>query len=197
VNRKNLLFAVLIALIITGVAIYEYTKPPVMHGSVIDPPKQMPGFTLDSISGPAHLSDYRGKVSVIFFGFTNCKDICPATMAKMADVFTKLGSKTSDVRVVFISVDYKRDTPQTTAAFVNKFRPEFIGLTGSQAQIDQVTQNYGITYSFDPPDANGDYEMEHTASVMVLDRQGRLALVWSPDQQPDEIASDLAVIASK
>jgi len=195
-NRKYIPLAVLI-LVIAALAIYEYTKPAIIHGSVIDPPKTMPDFTLNSINGPIRLSDYRGKVSVIFFGFTNCKDICPATMAKMADVFTKLGSKTSDVRVLFISVDYKRDTPQTTAAFTTKFRPEFIGLTGSQAQIDQVTQDYGISYKFDPPDANGDYEMEHTATVMVLDRQGRLELVWSPDQQPDEITSDLAVMLNK
>ena len=195
-KARNILIVILV-LLIAALAIYEYTKPAVLYGSVISPPKAMPEFTLNSTNGPAHLSDYRGKVTVVFFGFTNCKDICPATLAKMEEVFTKLGDKSRDVRLVFISVDYKRDTPQTAAAFATKFKPEFIGLSGSQAQIDQVTQDYGINYKLDPPDANGDYEVEHTASVMVLDRQGRLELVWSTDQQPDEIASDLSVMLNK
>ena len=193
---RNIFIAVLF-LSIVAVAIYEYTKPAIIHGALINPPKPMPDFTLNSVQGPVHLSDYNGKVTVLFFGYTNCKDICPATLAKMEEVFTRLGEKTRDVRLVFISVDYKRDTPQSTSAFATKFRPEFIGLTGSQAQIDQVTQDYAISYKLDPPDANGDYEVEHTASVMVLDRQGQLELVWSTDQQPDEIASDLSVMVNK
>jgi protein SCO1/2 len=195
-NRRNIVFLVLIILI-AGLAVYEYTKPPVLNGVVIDPPKPMPNFTLSSVNGPTHLSDFRGKVTLIFFGYTNCKDICPATLAKMSAVFTELGDKTSDVRLVFISVDYKRDTPQTTAAFVSKFRPDFVGLTGSQAEIDLVTKDYGIYYKLDVPDASGDYEVEHTADVMVLDRQGQLEMTWSPDQQPNEIASDLGVLAKK
>ncbi len=193
---RNIFIAVLI-LLIAAVAVYEYTKPPIIHGSLINPPKAMPDFTLNSTNGPVHLSDYNGKVTVIFFGYTNCKDICPATLAKMEEVFTRLGEKTRDVRLVFISVDYKRDTPQSASAFATKFRPEFVGLTGSQAQIDQVAQDYSISYKLDPADASGNYEVEHTASVMVLDRQGQLELVWSTDQQPDEIASDLSVMLNK
>ena len=195
-NRRNLFFAIMVVLIV-AIAVYEYAIPPVLNGSVIDPPKAMPDFTLNSINGPAHLSDYKGKVTLIFFGFTNCKDVCPATMAKMEQIFSKLGDKTNDVRLVFISVDYKRDTPQTTNAFATKFRPEFIGLSGSQEQIDQVTKDYGIFYKLGEPDASGNYDVEHTANVMALDRQGRLELVWSTDQQPDEMSSDLAVLLKK
>jgi protein SCO1/2 len=157
----------------------------------------MPNFTLSSTSGPTHLSDFKGKVALIFFGYTNCKDICPATMAKMSTVFDKLGDRAADVRLIFISVDYKRDTPQTTGAYANKFRPDFVGLTGTQAEIDTVTKDYGIYYKLDNPDASGDYEVEHTADVMVLDRQGQLEMTWSPDQQPDEIAADLSVLIQK
>jgi protein SCO1/2 len=195
-ERKNIFFIVMVILI-AGIFIYQYTLPPVLHGAVIDPPKPMPDFTLAASTGPVRLSDFRGKLTVIFFGFTNCMDVCPATMAKMSAALDTLGAKASDVRLIFISVDYKRDTPQTTSAYASKFRPDFVGLTGSQAEIDAVTKDYGIYYKLGEPDASGNYEVEHTASVMVLDRQGRLEMTWSPDLQPDDIASDLGVLMKK
>jgi protein SCO1/2 len=136
-------------------------------------------------------------VTVLFFGFTNCKDVCPATMAKLSEALNMLGDKSGDVRVVFISVDTKRDTPQIVGAYAAKFRPDFVGLTGSQAEIDAVTKDYGVYYKLGEPDANGDYEVEHTSLVMALDRQGQLEMTWSADQQPDEIASDLTVLVRK
>src|SRR5512133_750959 len=145
-NRRNILFIVLVALLLVGIAVYQYMLPPMLNGAVIDPPKSMPDFTLSSSEGPVSLSDTRGKVTVLFFGFTNCLDVCPATMAKLSEALTKLGDKSGEVQVVFISVDYKRDTPQTVGAYAAKFRPDFIGLTGSQAEIDSVTKDYGIFY---------------------------------------------------
>jgi protein SCO1/2 len=195
-DRKNIIFIAL-AILIAGIFIYQYTLPPTLNGAVIDPPKSMPDFTLASANGPVHLSDFRGKVTVIFFGFTNCLDVCPATMAKMNAALDKLGARASDVRMIFISVDYKRDTPQTTAAYASKFRPDFVGMTGSQAEIDAVTKDYGIYYKLGEPDTSGNYEVEHTAAVMVLNRQGQLEMTWSPDLQPDEIASDLEVLVKK
>jgi protein SCO1/2 len=196
-DRRNILFFALVALILVGIAVYQYTLPPLLNGALIDPPKPMPDFTLGSQNGPVSLGDLRGKVTVLFFGFTNCMDVCPATLAKLSEALTKLGGQASQVRVVFISVDYKRDTPQITSAYAAKFRPDFIGLTGSLAEIDAVTKAYGIYYKLGEPDASGNYEVEHTATLMVLDRQGQLVMTWSPDQQPDEIASDLGVLVKK
>jgi len=196
-NRRNILFIGLVALLLVGIAVYQYTLPPVLNGAVIDPPKPMPNFTLSSQNGPVNLTNMRGKMTVLFFGFTNCLDVCPATMAKLSEVLTRLGDKSGQVQVVFISVDYKRDTPQTVGAYAAKFRPDFIGLTGSQAEIDQVTRDYGIYYKLGEPDAKGNYEVEHTATLLALDKQGRLIMTWSPDQQPDEIASDLSVLGKR
>ena len=196
-DRRNILFAALLVLILLGVAVFEYTMPPQLKGVVIDPPKAMPNFTLHSQNGLVSLSDFRGKVTVLFFGFTNCTDICPATMAKLSEALGKLGDKASDVRVVFISVDYKRDTPQIVGAYAAKFRPDFVGLTGSQTEIDTVTRDYGVYYKLGEPDANGNYDVEHTSLVMALDRQGQLEMTWSADQQPDEILSDLTVLVRK
>ncbi|MEI6290166.1 MAG: SCO family protein [Chloroflexota bacterium] len=188
-NTKIFFTGLLFFLII--ITVYVYSLPPVFHGSVIDPPKQMPGFVLQSKIGPVNLTDQGSQVKVIFFGFTHCMDICPATMAKLQIAMDKLGGNASRIQVIFISVDYKRDTPEISSSYAEKFRPDFIGLTGSQQEIDQVTRDYGIYYKLDDPDAQGDYEVEHTASMMVLDSQDRLVLTWSPDQQPDEIAEDL------
>jgi protein SCO1 len=190
-------FTALVVLILVGAAIYQYTLPPQFYGAVIDPPKAMPNFTLSSSSGLVSLGDFHGKVTLLFFGFTNCLDVCPATLAKLSSALTKLGDKSGEVQVVFISVDTKRDTPQIVSAYAAKFCPDFVGLTGSQAEIDAVTKDYGIYYKLGESDANGNYEVEHTATVMVLDRQGQLVMTWSPDQQPDEIASDLGVLVKR
>jgi protein SCO1/2 len=136
-------------------------------------------------------------VTIVFFGFTNCEDICPATLAKLSEAFTRLGDRAAQAQVIFISVDYRRDTPPITAAYASKFRPDFVGLSGSQAEIDAVTKDFGIYYKLGTPDANGAYEVEHTATMLALDRQGRLEMTWTTDQQPDEIASDLGVLLRK
>jgi protein SCO1/2 len=196
-DRRNILFIVLVSLLLIGIAVYQANLPPLLHGAIIDPPKAMPDFSLSSLQGPSSLNDYRGKLTVIFFGFTNCMDVCPATMAKLSAALDKLGDKAAAVRVVFISVDYKRDTPASVAAYAAKFRPDFVGLTGSQAQIDAITKDYGIYYKLGQADASGNYEVEHTAIMMALDKQGRLEMTWPPEQQPDEIASDLAVMLGK
>lgn len=196
-DRKNIFFAVLVVLMLIGIAFYQYNLPPVLNGAVIDPPKQMADFTLAGQIGPVHLSDFRGKIVVVFFGFTNCKDVCPATMAKLSEALARLSGKDARLQVLFISVDYKRDTAQVADAYARKFRPDFVGLGGSQAEIDAVTKDFGIYYKLGEPDANGNYEVEHTATVLVLDQQGRLVMTWTPEQQPDEIASDLGVLLGK
>jgi protein SCO1/2 len=196
-DRRNVLFVVLVALLLVGIAIYQYTLPPLLHGAIIDPPKAMPDFTLQSPTGPLRLSDYRGKTAIIFFGFTNCMDVCPATLAKLSEALNKLGDKSMGVQVIFISVDYRRDTPAIVTAYARKFRPDFVGLTGTQAQIDTVTSDYGIYYKLGTADASGRYDVEHTAIMMAFDKQGLLQMTWPPEQQPDEIASDLEILLQK
>jgi len=196
-DRRNILFVSLVILLLIGIAVYQYTTPPMLNGALIDPPKPMPNFTLASQSGPVSLNDFHGKLTVLFFGFTHCKDVCPATLAKMSEVLSRLGDKASQVKVVFISVDYKRDTPQVVSPYASKFWPDFVGLSGSQPEIDAVTRDYGIYDKLGEPDANGEYDVEHTATLLVLDQQGRLVMTWSAEQQPDEIESDLGVLLGR
>ncbi len=172
---------------------------PTYYGSVIDPPKAMPGFTLQSSNGPVSLDSFRGKYVLLYFGYTSCPDICPITLATLTEALAKLGTKKAEeFQVIFVSVDYKRDTPQISDTFAKKFNSNFIGLGGTEAQINLVTQEYGIYYKLNPPDpATGFYSVDHTALVQVLTPQGALILIWPFGTQPDQETSDLATLVSR
>jgi protein SCO1 len=202
-DRRILFFFGVLAALMIGIAVYQANLPPALNGGVIEPPKPMPDFTLQSASGPVSLSDFRGKLVVVFFGFTNCTDVCPLTLAAFRQAFTELGDQAMDVQVLFISVDHRRDTPEVVHGYTSNFHPDFIGLAGSKQQIDQVTRDFGVYYELGEPlegdddHAHGAYNVEHTTTVQVLDRQGNLVLTWSYGMPPDKLASDLKVLLRK
>jgi protein SCO1 len=175
------------------VELYRAARPPTFNGAVIDPPKPMFDFTLQSEGGPVKLSDFRGKFVVVDFGYTSCPDICPTTLAGLSQSLNELGDQDADqFQVIFISVDYPRDSPERVGEYVKNFREDFIGLSGTQEQIDQVTKEWGIYYKINDPDPKtGFSSVDHTAITLVVDRQGKLLLTWPYGLQPDEIASDL------
>jgi len=196
-NRNLIYVALAIVIVLLSAAVYEFIKPTTFYGTRIEPPKPMPDFTLHSVNGPVSLSDFRGKYVVLYFGYTHCPDICPTTLAGLKVALNQLGNRADQVQVIFVSVDYKRDTPEKMSSYVENFRPDFIGLSGTQDEIDSTTRTFGIYYKLDDPDASGAYAVEHTSTIMVLDRQAALAATWSYDQQPDEIASDLHILTGK
>lgn len=159
----------------------------------VDNPTQAPDFTLTSANGdPFQLGAQRGKVTTIFFGFTHCPDICPTALADMRDVRRELGAAADNLRVVFITVDPARDTPQITQKYVEKFDPSFIGLSATQAQLDPILKSYGVTATRrDLPDSALKYTMDHSAYTYVIDKQGRWRLVFAVGMDQKDIASDL------
>jgi protein SCO1/2 len=194
-NRRFVYVILAIIAILVGAALYEFTRPVTYYGTRIQPPKPMPDFTLQSAKGPVALSSFRGKYVVMYFGYTFCPDICPATSAALRAALSQLNGQDAQVQVLFISVDYKRDTPERLFTYLQNFRPDFIGLVGTEAQTDQVTRDFGIFYTLNPPDpATGTYSVDHSANILVLDRQGALVMTWAYDQQPDEMASDLRIL---
>ena len=197
-NRRTIYVVLALIVVLAAAAIYELTKPIAFYGTLIQPPKPMADFTLQSVNGPVKLSDFHGKYAVIYFGYTSCPDVCPTTLAKLNAALGKLESKdASQVQVIFVSVDYKRDTPESVASYTRNFSPNFIGLSGTQEQIDQATQEFGIYYKLDDPDPKtGYYAVEHTATILVLNRQGDLVMTWT-DFQPDEMTSDLKILLGK
>jgi len=196
-NRRHLVVILSLTAIIIALAFFQFSSPPKFIGAVIDPPKAMPGFSLQSALGPVSSTGFRGKLLVMYFGYTSCPDICPLTLANLRQAMDKLGGKATDVQVLFISVDWKRDTPEKLGSYAKAFRPDFIGVTGTQSQIDSVTRDYGIYYLLNLPDAKGYYSVDHTASVLVLNRKGELILSWPNGTSPDDMASDLRGLLRK
>jgi protein SCO1/2 len=197
-NRRNLLVVgVALALLALGFAAFEYFSPKALHGEVISPPSPRPDFTLQAATGPISLSDFRGKLVVLYFGYTSCPDLCPLTLSYLRQTLDSLGGQASEIQVVFVSVDGLRDTPEKLSDYVHLFRPDFVGVTGTEAQIDSVTKEYGIFYLLYPPDENGFYSVDHTATIQVLDREQNLVLIWPHGIQPEQMASDLKVLLKK
>jgi protein SCO1/2 len=191
-NRKFLLVAMgLLVVVVVATIIYTYaqTKFPAFHGSMITPPMPLADFTLtDQNNQTAHLSDWRGKYVVLFFGFTNCPDECPLTMGYLKQMADKLGSLASEVQVVLITSDPARDTPQALGEFLGHFNPSFIGLTSSLSNLQTVWKEFGVTV-----EANGE---THSAYVYLIDNQGNLIATYPTLQNARDITADMKVILS-
>ena len=133
---------------------------------------------------------YRGKVMVIFFGFTQCPDVCPTTMAELAQVREKLKPEQRDqVQFIMISVDPQRDTPAVMKQYVSAFDPSFVGLTGSDEQIAKVAASFKAYYK--KVDSGQSYTMEHSSGLYVLDGKGESRLLIKPNTAPEAIAADI------
>jgi protein SCO1/2 len=139
------------------------------------------------------LEDFRGKVVVVAFGYTHCPDVCPMTLANLANARRKLGKQGDQVQVLFVSVDPKRDTPDLLGRYVTAFDQSFIGLGGDPAKVQRTVKDFKL-YVEEHPLGNGDYSVDHSAQMFVYDRQGRLRLVMPQTAAADAIASDLRVL---
>lgn len=181
-----------VAVILVGVWVGVRTlRPYAFHGTIIQSPEPAPDFTLRSASGPVSVSDFRGDVVVLFFGYTFCPDVCPTTLADLAGAMRNLGDEADEVQVVFVSVDPARDTPERLAQYVTSFDPRFIGVTGTEDEIAAVAAVYGIFYEKHEGTPASGYLIDHTATAMVIDREGRLKLVLPFGIGPQDIAADL------
>jgi len=165
-----------------------------LHGSLIDPPLPAADFVLASGDGPVALSDFRGRITVLFFGYTFCPDVCPYTLQRLRAARELLGPAGEDVQVVFISVDPERDTPARATAYARGFDPSFAGLSGSPEEVAAVASSFGIFYARAEPDRDeeGFYLVDHSATVLVLDREGDVRLMWPGEASAEELAADLA-----
>ncbi len=146
---------------------------------------------LDTSGKPRTLADYRGKAVVIFFGYTQCPDVCPTTLAELAETMKKLGPDADRVQVLFVTVDPERDTPDLLSKYVPAFDPRFAGLYGDAAATERVAKEFKIIYQKQPGPTPGSYTMDHSAGTYIFDPKGRLRLYVSYGQGPDVFAHDL------
>jgi protein SCO1 len=140
---------------------------------------------------PVTAADYRDDVVLLYFGYTDCPDQCPTTLTTLADALHALGPQAAQVRVLFVSVDPRRDTTEVLKRYVGNFGPEFVGLRGDQAELARLSRRYRIAYHYEKPDKYGNYEVDHSSAVFVFGRNGRARLLALSDNTPQQVASDL------
>ena len=128
---------------------------------------------------------------LLFFGYTHCPDVCPTTLARLAQAIKLMGDAGHRVRILFVTVDPARDPPALLHDYTRAFSPQAIGLRGSDAQLDALTKRYRVAYSHDAPDAHGNYAVSHSSAVFAFDAEGRARLVIASELGAQEIAADL------
>jgi protein SCO1/2 len=150
-------------------------------------------FSLVGAGGkPVTDRDFRGRYMLFFFGFTHCPDICPAELQLVAQALEQLGDKAKNVVPIFITLDPERDTPEAMANFVKSFGPNFVGLTGSPEAIAAAAKAYRVAYSkVENKDSAGDYSVDHSALVYLMDPEGRYVTHFSYGLSADQMAEKL------
>lgn len=137
------------------------------------------------------IADFKGSVVVVFFGYTQCPDVCPATLAEMKVVKDQLGEDGKRLRVLFVSVDPERDTRELLKSYVTAFDPSFVGLRGDPDATAKVAKDFKVFYQKVPGKTPGSYTVDHTAGSYIFDQQGRLRLFVRYGQSADKIAADI------
>ena len=149
-----------------------------------------PFALVDQDNKPITDKDMAGHPFLVFFGFTHCPDVCPTTLFDVSEVFRALGSD-KQVRALFITVDPERDTPAVMKDYLSSFDPHLRGATGDQKAIETVERGYRVYAKKVPTGKDGDYSMDHTALVYLMDKEGRFVAPFKLDRKPDESAAEL------
>ncbi|MGV6858246.1 MAG: SCO family protein [bacterium] len=191
--KKQQLFSFLIVgLISVGLGIYVASQTKQQPA-----PKGYPGlggeFTLQSANGPVSLSDYKGKAVALYFGFAQCPDICPTTLSMLANAFKQLSTEEQQkAQGIFISVDPGRDTPEILAEYAPHFYPDFVGVTGTEADIANITKRYGVLYlKVDAEDSEMGYTMDHSSVVFIIDGDGVVQALLRHGDTTEQMAAKL------
>jgi protein SCO1/2 len=145
---------------------------------------------MDQDSARFDLASQRGKVVVIFFGYSHCPDVCPTTLSKLSSVARRLGPDRGQMKVVYVSVDPERDTPVVLRADLQNFDLDAIGVTGTRPEIDRVVAQYGAKYEIvQTPASAGRYTVSHSTTLYVLDKKGRMRMQFPYEATAEEIAA--------
>ncbi|MGA9795505.1 MAG: SCO family protein [Rhizomicrobium sp.] len=178
-----------LAAFVAAGALWNLSKPPqeatIGSASIGGP------FALTDQDGHARTNaDYRGHYVLLYFGYTNCPDVCPTTLAVIADAMKQMGPKAREVTPIFVTVDPARDTPKTLKTYLSAFGPQFVGLTGGAAAIKKVAGEYRVYYARHPLKGGG-YAMDHSSELYLLGPQGTLVAFYDVGIDAKSLATDL------
>ncbi|MFV0283488.1 MAG: SCO family protein [Castellaniella sp.] len=149
---------------------------------------------IDTTGQRRTLADFKGKVLLVFFGYTQCPDVCPTAMAQAAQALQVLGDQARDVRVIMISVDPARDTPEILGSYVQAFDPAFIGLTGTPEQLDKTAKSFKAFYAKEAGPTPDRYAMNHSSAFYLMDREGEARALLGPALTPENMAHDIKLL---
>jgi protein SCO1/2 len=194
-DRKLFLVGLMSFLLIgaVGAGVFLFSKPASLRGTTYAEPYPVaPEFELTRANGNTfQLSEQRGKIVMLFFGYTSCPDVCPTTMAELNQALRELGSQADQVQVIFVTVDPQRDTPERVQEYVNHFNPSFIGLSGPEAELSKVWSDYGVFREVVEGKSAAGYLVDHTARVTLIDQQGNLRVSFPFDTPVEDIVHDV------
>lgn len=194
-----------LVLVVAGILAARYVlgpKAPILSAKLpphyLEPGKPISGFDLiDYNHQRFDASRFKGRWTFMFFGYTNCPDVCPTTLLVMKSVWAKLPAAAKAApapQLVFVSVDPDRDTPERLKKYVTFYRPDFIGVTGKADEIDILTRQVGVQYGFDDdPDGKG-YTVKHSAQIILVDPKGMMRAVFSPPHKVDDLVRSFVQI---
>ena len=184
-----------IALLLVG---WQYSlRPYTFRGSTIDPPVPAADFELMDQNGQNfRLSDQNGKIVLLFFGYTNCPDVCPLTLSDFKQVIAGLGDQADQVRFVFITVDPERDTADVLRQYLPNFDPSIVGLTGTRQELEKVWGDYYVYQEKQDVGSSAGYVVDHTARTYLINQKGEWLLTYPFEMTKDDILQDVRYLLS-
>lgn len=197
-DKKTLLVGLFSFLLVGAVAagVWLFSEPAGLRGTAYtEPYPPAAEFELARERGRFRLSETRGNIVLLFFGYTSCPDICPTTMAELKTALERVGrDKSENVKVIFVTVDPQRDTPERVQKYVNHFDRDFIGLSGSEAELAPVWNDYGVYREIVDGTSAAGYLVDHTARVTLIDQDGNLRVSYGFDTPVENIVHDLQLL---
>lgn len=197
---KTLLFALALCTALAGCdKLGSAAKPAVaFRGADITGAEYAKALSLPDISGqPRTLGDFKGKVTVVFFGYTQCPDVCPTTMAELAQVKKSLGADGDKLQAVFITIDPERDTPEILKSYMASFDPSFVALRGTLEQTQAAAKEFKVYFAKVPGKTEGSYTMDHSAGSFILDAKGNPRVFERYGAGPEGLTADVKALIAQ
>jgi protein SCO1/2 len=193
-NNRNLfvIAGVILGVIVLAVGWKVFAQPYAYQGSLIDPP--VPAAEIenpDQYGNPFRLSEQRGKVVLLAFGYTNCPDVCPTTLAQFKQIKERLGDRAEQIRFVFVTVDPERDTQERVRLYLDNFDPSFVGLSGDRSDLETIWQDYFVYQAKQDTGSAAGYVVDHTSRVYAIDKEGNLRMTYPFEAEQGAILDDV------